>query len=107
MINEEVKCDCECGETTCIECRAYVNYLVTPPSQPEAWENEFDQFYALPENMIAGLQREKAIKAFIKNLLSTQRKEHEKEFQDFITQLKKIDNIDNKLREVEQKLSKN
>lgn len=42
-----------------------------------------------------------------KNLLSTQRKEHEKEFQDFITQLKKIDNIDNKLREVEQNLSNN
>jgi hypothetical protein len=34
----------------------------------EDWEAEFDEFYTLPENMIPGPQREKAIKSFIRNL---------------------------------------
>jgi len=35
------------------------------PTQENSWEKTFDEFYTLPENMIPGPQRERAIKAFI------------------------------------------
>ncbi len=37
------------------------------------WEAEFDEFYTLPENMVPGPQRERAIKSFITHLLQEER----------------------------------
>ncbi len=65
---DELKCSCPCHQ----EDRALTDAAgigITDVGEPketiEDWEKEFDEFYTLPENMIPGPQREKAIKSFI------------------------------------------
>ena len=40
------------------------------PEIVEEWEERFDEFYTLPQNMVPGPQREKAIKSFIANQIA-------------------------------------
>lgn len=107
MINEEVKCDCECGETTCIECRAYINYLVTPHSQQEAWKKLKENFEA---NVLDGDEcinfkcgaitiDAEYMFDWIENLLSTQREEYDTRVNGFIKE--KITKLETEFRNIE------
>ena len=70
-------CNCDC-------------HKVQEESVVEDWEAEFDEFYTLPENMIPGPQREKAIKSFIRNLQKETDDKWKKKIENLVERIERV-----------------